>query len=91
MPYVPIYADSHRVIFNAQNPIMQKGIKHIEISYHYIQEQIEKGEVKVFAVPTTENVADMFTKNLGPMLQGGTRIEKKDLGSTFFSSGLWVD
>jgi len=23
--------------------------------------------------------------------QGGTGIEKKDLGSIFFSSGLWVD
>ena len=67
MPYIPIYGDSHGVIFKAQNPIMQKGIKHIEICYHYIQEQIKKGEVKVFAT-TTENVADMFTKNLGPTL-----------------------
>ena len=53
MPYVPIYGDSHGAIFNAQNPITQKGIKHIEIHYHYIWEQIEKGEVKVFAVPMT--------------------------------------
>jgi len=68
MLYVPIYGDSHGAIFNAQNPVMQKGIKHIEIRYHYIREQIEKGEVKVFAVPTTENIADMFTKNLGPTL-----------------------
>jgi len=36
MPYVPIYGDSHGAIFNAQNPITQKGIKHIEIHYHYI-------------------------------------------------------
>jgi len=36
MPYVPIYGDSHGVIFNAQNPVTQKGIKHIEICYHYI-------------------------------------------------------
>jgi len=36
MPYVPIYGDSHGVIFNAQHPVMQKGIKHIEICYHYI-------------------------------------------------------
>ena len=62
MPYVPIYGDSHGAIFNAQNPITQKGIKHIEIRYHYIREQIKKGEVKVFAVPTMENVANMFTK-----------------------------
>jgi len=42
MPYVPIYGDSHGAIFNTQNPVMQKGIKHIEIHYHYIWEQIKK-------------------------------------------------
>jgi len=36
MPYVPIYGDSHGAIFNTQNPVTQKGIKHIEIRYHYI-------------------------------------------------------
>jgi len=81
MPYVPIYGDSHGAIFNAQNPITQKGIKHIEIRYHYIREQIKKGEVKVFAIPTTENVADMFTKNLGPTL---FLKHRKQLGIEFY-------
>jgi len=36
MPYIPIYGDSHGAIFNAQNPVMQKGIKHIVILCHYI-------------------------------------------------------
>ena len=64
--FVLLYADSWGAIFNAQNPVTQKGIKHIEIRYHYIREQIEIGTVKLFYVPTNENVADMFTKNLGP-------------------------
>jgi len=81
MPYVPIYGDSHGAIFNAQNPVTQKGIKHIEIRYHYIWEQIEKGEVKVFAVPTTENIANMFTKNLGLML---FLKHRKQLGIEFY-------
>ena len=81
MPFVPIYGDSHGAIFNAQNPVTQKGIKHIEIRYHYLREQIEKGEVKVFAVPTSENVADMFTKNLGPML---FLKHRKELGKEFY-------
>jgi len=51
MPYVPIYGDSHGAIFNTQNPVTQKGIKNIEICYHYIQEQIEKGEVKYLLFP----------------------------------------
>jgi len=81
MPYIPIYGDSHGVIFNAQNPITQKGIKHIEICYHYIKEQIEKGEVKVFAVPTMENIANMLTKNLGPTL---FLKHRKELGIEFY-------
>ena len=81
MPFVPIYGDSHGAIFNAQNPVTQKGIKHIEIRYHYIREQIEKGQVKVFAVPTSENVADMFTKNLGPTL---FLKHRKELGIEFY-------
>jgi hypothetical protein len=82
MPFVPIYGDSHGAIFNTQNPVTQKGIKHIEICYHYIREQIEKGQVKVFAVPTAENVADMFTKNLGPML---FLKHRKELGIEFYT------
>ena len=64
--HVPLYADSRSAVFNAQNPVTQKGIKHIEIRYHYIHEQVELGTVKLYYVPTSDNVADMFTKNLGP-------------------------
>jgi len=66
--YIPLYGDSRGAIFNAQNPVTQKGIKHIEIRHHYIREQIELGTIKLFYVPTNENTADMFTKNLGPSI-----------------------
>ena len=66
--HIPLYGDSRGAIFNAQNPVTQKGIKHIEIRHHYIREQIEIGTIKLFYVPTNENIADMFTKNLGPTL-----------------------
>ena len=81
MDYVPLYGDSHGAIFNAQNPVTQKGIKHIEIRHHYIREQIELGTVKLFYVPTNENHADMFTKNLGPtqFLQ-----HRSELGLVFY-------
>jgi hypothetical protein len=68
IPHVPLYGDSRGAIFNSQNPVTQKGIKHIEIRYHYIREQIEKGTVKVYAISTADNTADIFTKNLGPIL-----------------------
>jgi hypothetical protein len=31
--FIPLYGDSKDAIFNAQNPITQKGIKHIEIHH----------------------------------------------------------
>jgi len=64
--FVPLCGNSHGAIFNAQNPITQKEMKHIEIRYHYICEQIELVTVKLYYVPIYENIADMFTKNLGP-------------------------
>ena len=64
--YVPLYGDSRGAIFNAQNPVTQKGIKHIDIRFHYIWEQLDLGTLQLFYVPTNENTADMFTKNLGP-------------------------
>ena len=65
--YVLLYGDSRGAIFNSQNPVTQKGIKHIEIRYHYIREQVELGTIKIFYVTTKDNIADMFTKNLGPL------------------------
>ena len=87
--YIPLYGDSRGAIFNAQNPVTQKGIKHIEIRHHYIQEQIELGTIKLFYVPTNENTADMFTKNLGPSIflqhRSGLGLEFYPLSSSVIS------
>jgi hypothetical protein len=79
--FIPLYGDSKGAIFNAQNPVTQKGIKHIEIHHHYIWEQIELGTVKLFYIPTNENTADLFMKNLGPTL---FLQHRADLGLEFY-------
>jgi hypothetical protein len=38
--------------------------KHIDLCYHFIREAVEEGKIKMEYVPTTENVADIFTKAL---------------------------
>jgi len=87
--YIPLYGDSRGAIFNAQNPVTQKGIKHIEIRHHYIREQIELGTIKLFYIPTNENTADMFTKNLGPSIflqhRSGLGLEFYPLSSSVIS------
>jgi hypothetical protein len=79
--FIPLYGDSCGAIFNAQNPVTQKEIKHIEICHHYIREQIELGTIQLFYIPTNENTADLFTKNLGPML---FLQHRADLGLEFY-------
>jgi hypothetical protein len=38
--------------------------KHIDINYHYIQDIVEKCEIKVEFISSTEMVADPMTKGL---------------------------
>ena len=38
--------------------------KHIAIKYHFIQDQVSNGTIKIVYCPTKEMVADMFTKGL---------------------------
>ena len=39
-------------------------IKHIDVRYHFVQERMTMGNVRVDYMPTAENVADIFTKAL---------------------------
>ncbi|GKG31959.1 hypothetical protein Tco_0426909 [Tanacetum coccineum] len=37
---------------------------HIDVRYHFIKEQVEKGIVELFFVGTEYQLADLFTKSL---------------------------
>jgi len=63
----PICGDNQGSIFIGSNPVQERQTKHIDIRYYYICECIEDGKVSVYFVPGNENLADMFTKNLGTM------------------------
>ena len=43
-----------------------KRAKHIDTRYHFLQEQVNWGNIKLGKIPTKENLADMMTKALGP-------------------------
>ncbi|GKB84456.1 hypothetical protein Tco_0956728 [Tanacetum coccineum] len=46
------------------NNVQHSRSKHIDIQYHFIQEQVEKGVVKLYFVTTDYQLADIFTKAL---------------------------
>ena len=60
-----ICADNQTATFLATNPAQQTRIKHIDIHYHYIREQVEDQRVTICHIPGEDNPADLFTKPLG--------------------------
>ena len=60
-----ICADNQVAIFLATNPAQQMQIKHMDICYHYIWEQVEDQRVMICHIPGEDNPADLFTKPLG--------------------------
>ena len=65
---VLLYYDNQGVIFLATNPAQEQHSKHIGIRYHYICECVEEGDnIDLFYIPTGEQIADIFTKNLSPV------------------------
>ena len=61
---VGLYCDNNRAITNAKEPRSHQRSKHILRRYHLIRKIIERGDVKIFRVPTNDNVADPLTKPL---------------------------
>jgi hypothetical protein len=61
----PICADNEGGIFIANNPVQERRTKHIDVKYHHVRDLIEEKRIEIFWVPTDDNPADMFTKNLG--------------------------
>ena len=59
-----LLVDNQGAMFLASNPAQEGCTKHIEILEHYICECIQKEKVKLFYIPTNEQRADIFTKNL---------------------------
>nr|GEY49011.1 retrovirus-related Pol polyprotein from transposon TNT 1-94 [Tanacetum cinerariifolium] len=52
----------------AISTIKHSRSKHIDIRYHFVQEQVEKGVVELYFVTTDYQLADIFTKALPSVL-----------------------
>ncbi|GJW72143.1 gag-pol polyprotein [Tanacetum coccineum] len=49
---IPMYCDSKAAIAISCNPVQHSRTKHIDVRYHFIKEQVEKGIVELFFVGT---------------------------------------
>nr|GEW59992.1 ribonuclease H-like domain-containing protein [Tanacetum cinerariifolium] len=61
---IPMYCDSQAAIAISCNPVHHSRTKHIDVKYHFIKEQVEKGIVELLFFGTEYQLADLFTKAL---------------------------
>lgn len=56
------YGDNRAAILLSEEDIVSTGNQFITIPYHFNKEAVESGVVTMRAVPTADNLADLFTK-----------------------------
>nr|GEX19915.1 retrovirus-related Pol polyprotein from transposon TNT 1-94 [Tanacetum cinerariifolium] len=61
---IPLYCDSQSAITISCNPVQHSRTKQINVRYHFIKEQVQRGVIKLSFVRTEYQLADMFTKAL---------------------------
>ena len=59
---ITVKEDNQGAIVLAQNPIAHSRTKHIDIRFHFIREARENGTIDIVYCPTSEMIADLFTK-----------------------------
>ena len=64
MEATKIMYDNQSCIKLSENPVFHDRSKHIEIRYHFIRDQVQRGAVQLQYIPTDDQVADILTKAL---------------------------
>ncbi|KAH0762517.1 hypothetical protein KY290_018590 [Solanum tuberosum] len=64
---IPLHSDSLAAIHIARNLIFHERTKHVEIDCHFVRQQFLSGLISLQFVPSSSQLADLFTKPLsGP-------------------------
>jgi hypothetical protein len=61
---IPLHCDNTSDISVSKNPFIHSKMNHIPIKYHFLKEKVTNRAVQLNYIPSTEQIADMFTKPL---------------------------
>ena len=67
-PEILVHEDNEACIAMAKTILMGSKGRHLSIKVHYVKELVAQGHITLVACPTTEMVADLYTKNLDKTL-----------------------
>lgn len=59
-----VFCDNQSAIYLSKNPVFHKRSKHIDISFHFVRELVEKKDIVVNYLRTDYMLADILTKSL---------------------------
>ena len=59
-----IYKDNKAAISMSKNPQFHGRAKHVDIKCHFVRDHMYRGSVNIFYCPTSNTLADLFTKGL---------------------------
>ncbi|GJS64091.1 retrovirus-related pol polyprotein from transposon TNT 1-94 [Tanacetum coccineum] len=61
---VPIMCDNKGAIDLSKNPVQHSRTKHIEIRYHFLRDNVQKGHISIEKMSFANNIADILAKPL---------------------------
>ncbi|KAK1683226.1 hypothetical protein QYE76_044074 [Lolium multiflorum] len=62
-----VYCDNVSAVYLSANPVHHRRTKHIELDIHFVREQVALGHIRVLHVPTSQQFADIMTKDMYPL------------------------